>query len=269
MHMGYEPGAYLPNVDAVLVVDCDVPWIPSLHELNPDAKVVHIGSDPHFETTPFAAFRVILPFVRVLGRHFRSWKRPCRAGRNPQSRIDARRKKIADIKGDQAAANQARIEKIASGGAAMDNAWVAHCLGHLKEDEDVLVSESQLALGNLSLRNPGVFRYQSGRRTWLGTWCRDRGQARRPRQTCLERGRRWVLYVWKSDARAFRLFRLRSAGIDRHHEQQDVGVGPEGDAGPVPGRRRVQRQPGTADLSRPCAGISQDRRGLRWLRRGG
>ena len=27
MHMGYEPGAYLPEVDAVLTIDCDVPWI--------------------------------------------------------------------------------------------------------------------------------------------------------------------------------------------------------------------------------------------------
>ena len=41
MHMGYEPGAYLPEADAILVIDCDVPWIPSLHKLNPDAKVIH------------------------------------------------------------------------------------------------------------------------------------------------------------------------------------------------------------------------------------
>ncbi len=55
------------------------------------------------------------------------------------------------------AANQARIEKIASGTAAMDNAWVAHCLGNVKQDDDVLVSESQLALGNIALREPGSF----------------------------------------------------------------------------------------------------------------
>lgn len=158
MHMGYEPGAYLPNVDAVLVVDCDVPWIPSLHELNPDAKVVHIGSDPHFENYPVRGFPCDLAIRASAGTALPQLEEAMASReKSAKDRIDARRKKIADIKGDQAAANQARIEKIASGGAAMDNAWVAHCLGHLKEDEDVLVSESQLALGNLSLRNPGTF----------------------------------------------------------------------------------------------------------------
>ncbi|MGB0631432.1 MAG: thiamine pyrophosphate-requiring protein [Alphaproteobacteria bacterium] len=158
MHMGYEPGAYLPNVDAVLVVDCDVPWIPSLHKLNPDAKVVHIGSDPLYENYPVRGFPCDLAIRASAGTALPQLEEAMAAREKSASgRIDARRKKIADIKGDQAAANQARIDKIASGAAAMDNAWVAHCLGQLKEDDDVLVSESQLALGNLSLRNPGTF----------------------------------------------------------------------------------------------------------------
>ena len=39
----------------------------------------------------------------------------------------------------------------------MDNAWVAHCLNQVKDDDDILISESQLALGNMSLRQPGTF----------------------------------------------------------------------------------------------------------------
>ncbi|CAN0554703.1 unnamed protein product, partial [Laminaria digitata] len=56
MHMGYEPGAYLPEADAILVIDCDVPWIPSLHKLNPDAKVIQLGADPLFENYPVRGF---------------------------------------------------------------------------------------------------------------------------------------------------------------------------------------------------------------------
>ena len=158
MHMGYEPGAYLPTVDAVLVVDCDVPWIPSLHKLNPDASVIHIGADPHFENYPIRGFPcdlairasavTALPQLEeAMGAHEKftnAW-------------IDARREKIGVVKSEQAAANKARIEKIVSGTAAMDNAWVAHCIEKLKEDDDILVSESQLALANLSLRNPGTY----------------------------------------------------------------------------------------------------------------
>lgn len=158
MHMGYEPGAYLPDADAILVLDCDVPWIPSLHKLNPDAKIIHLGADPLYENYPVRGFQCDLGIRGSAGTSVPMLEEAMASReKSAQARIDARRSKIAGIKGDQAAANQARIEKIASGTAAMDNAWVAHCLNQLKQDDDILVSESQLALGNLSLRNPGSF----------------------------------------------------------------------------------------------------------------
>ncbi|MFT5485846.1 MAG: acetolactate synthase-1/2/3 large subunit [Paracoccaceae bacterium] len=158
MHMGYEPGPYLPDADAILVLDCDVPWIPSLHKLNPDAKVIHLGADPLFENYPVRGFPCDLGIRGSSGSSIPMLEEAMASREKAaQGRIDARRSKIAGIKGDQAAANQARIEKIASGTAAMDNAWVAHCLNQVKQDEDILISESQLALGNLSLRDPGSF----------------------------------------------------------------------------------------------------------------
>ena len=129
-----RPGAYLPNVDAILVIDCDVPWIPSLHKLNPDAKVIHLGADPHYENYPVRGFPCDLA-IRGSAATALPQLEEALASRekSAKAQIDSRRGKVADIKADQAAANQARIEKIASGGAAMDNAWVAHCLGQLKD----------------------------------------------------------------------------------------------------------------------------------------
>lgn len=158
MHMGYEPGAYLPDADAILVLDCDVPWIPSLHKLNPDAKVIHLGADPLYENYPVRGFPCDLGIRGSAGSSLPMLEEAMASREKAaQGRIDARRSKIAGIKDDQAVANQARIDKIASGTAAMDNAWVAHCLNQLKQDDDILISESQLALGNLSLRDPGSF----------------------------------------------------------------------------------------------------------------
>tara|TARA_R110002110_G_scaffold12808_5_gene61252 strand:+ start:2440 stop:4191 length:1752 start_codon:yes stop_codon:yes gene_type:complete len=158
MHMGYEPGPYLPDADAILVIDCDVPWIPSLHKLNPDAKVIQLGADPLFENYPVRGFPCDLGIRGSSGTAIPLLEEAM-AGRekSAKARVDARRSRIAGIKGDQAAANQARIDQIASGTAAMDNAWVAHCLNQVKQDEDILVSESQLALGNIALREPGSF----------------------------------------------------------------------------------------------------------------
>ncbi len=158
MHMGYEPGAYLPKVDAVLVLDCDVPWIPSLHKLNPDAKVIQMGADPLFERYPVRGFPGDLAIkgsaAVALGQLSEAMQS---REKGAKARIDGRRARIGATKAEQAAARQAQIEKIASGGAAMDNNWVAHCLGQVKEDEDVLISESQLGIANLALRRPGSY----------------------------------------------------------------------------------------------------------------
>ncbi len=158
MHMGYEPGAYLPKVDAVLVLDCDVPWIPSLHKLNPDAKVIQMGADPLFERYPVRGFQGDLAIKGSAAVAL------CQLAdalatreKGAKARIEARRSRIGEIKAEQTAARQAQIEKIAAGGGAMDNNWVAHCLGQVKEDEDVLVSESQLGIANLALRRPGSY----------------------------------------------------------------------------------------------------------------
>src|SRR3954470_12817125 len=55
-HLGYNPGALLDEADAILVLECDVPWIPSRKKPRPDCPVVHIGTDPLFARYPIRGF---------------------------------------------------------------------------------------------------------------------------------------------------------------------------------------------------------------------
>ena len=98
MHMGYEPGAYLPTVDAVLVVDCDVPWIPSLHKLNPDVSVIHIGADPHFENYPIRGFPCDLAIRASAVTALPQLEKAKSAHeKSTNAKIDARREKIGEV----------------------------------------------------------------------------------------------------------------------------------------------------------------------------
>ena len=61
--MKYGADPYIETADFILVVNCDVPWIPTRCKPRPDAKIVHIDVDPLKQQMPvfyipaFARFR--------------------------------------------------------------------------------------------------------------------------------------------------------------------------------------------------------------------
>ena len=57
MHGGYEVNPWLDESDYILVLDCDVPWIPQQKVPCAEARVVHVGSDPLFARYPIRGFR--------------------------------------------------------------------------------------------------------------------------------------------------------------------------------------------------------------------
>ena len=46
LYQGFETGSLLKEADLVLVLDCDVPWIPLFNRPSNAAKIVHIDVDP-------------------------------------------------------------------------------------------------------------------------------------------------------------------------------------------------------------------------------
>src|SRR5205814_4063000 len=55
-HLGYDAGPYLDGADAIIVLECDVPWIPSLEAPRPECRVIHLGVDPLFSRYPIRGF---------------------------------------------------------------------------------------------------------------------------------------------------------------------------------------------------------------------
>lgn len=56
MHGGFEVEPWLAEADVILVLECDVPWIPAQRAPRPDARVFHVGPDPLFGRYPMRGF---------------------------------------------------------------------------------------------------------------------------------------------------------------------------------------------------------------------
>lgn len=154
MLAGFEPAPLLKDADVIVVLDCDVPWVPTLHKIRADAKVIHLGVDPLFSNYPIRGYpcdlaitgasALALPaLTRALGQHAKS----------AQGRIETRRARILAAR-EKAEAGLKAAREASATAAPLSLAWVAHCLDRVKGADDVVISESQLPMAHIRFEKP-------------------------------------------------------------------------------------------------------------------
>ena len=152
MHAGWDPHGLLPHADLVLVVDCDVPWIPMQGGPNAEASVLHIGPDPLFARYPMRSFRTDLALggqVAPILTHLRE-----RALRHAPAAvtIEARRQSIGTR--SEETRNKAR------GGATsgtLTGKWASACINRVLDADTILVNEYPIVLEEMTIREPGRY----------------------------------------------------------------------------------------------------------------
>ena len=157
MNAGYNPDPMLDAADVIIVADCDVPWIPSKKAPGDDCKIIHLGADPLFENYPIRGFPADIAITGVLKSTLRALDAALEAEeRGAQSRIEPRRKRIAALREKQAEQRKAVLEK-ARTDSPIHPAWVSHCIDQVKDDDAIVLKESQLMHHHMTFKKPGTF----------------------------------------------------------------------------------------------------------------
>ena len=132
LHAGWDPHARLKEADLVLVVDCDVPWLPSQGSPRPDAKVIHIGTDPLFARYPLRGFRTDIALTGALAPTLLAL---CKHG--------APKRKILEVMPPKAAP-----------APAMNSKYVSWCLNRAMDADSILINEYPVALEEMTITEP-------------------------------------------------------------------------------------------------------------------
>lgn len=69
LHGGFEIGPWLAEADLLIVLECDVPWIPAMAKPRPGARIVQVGEDPLHGRYPMRGFGSDLT-IRASARNF-------------------------------------------------------------------------------------------------------------------------------------------------------------------------------------------------------
>jgi acetolactate synthase-1/2/3 large subunit len=155
MNLGYDPGRTVPHADVILVIESDVPWIPSLVAPAADCQVIQCGLDPLFTRYPVRGFAcdvaVTGTSVSVLAALTAAL-----ADEIDAASVEARRNRVRDeraaLTGAWKAAREAGARK-----SPLDPAWVSHCIDRAKDSCSIVINEYTLFLEQCNFEDPDLY----------------------------------------------------------------------------------------------------------------
>ena len=154
MHCGWDPHPLLKDADLVLVVDCDVPWIPKDGAPRREAKVIHVGPDPLFARYPLRGFRADLSLTGAVAPTLQALWRAAQKLAVSVKPIEERRKSISFLSAEMRTKARSSVEALP---AAITGKWLSANVNKLLDESTILVNEYPAVLEELTIRASGRY----------------------------------------------------------------------------------------------------------------
>src|SRR5258707_2187629 len=143
MHQAFQPAPLLGDANLVIVVENDVPWIPSREHPPADCPVAHLGADPSFARYPMRSYRNDLAIAADLPATLAALDQALgRLTSAEDAKIAARRRRLA------ARAREIRRARAAEGArhgaaAVITPQWVSRGLCHAPPGGAIALNEDR------------------------------------------------------------------------------------------------------------------------------
>lgn len=158
MHAGYESAPWLDEADAILVLDCDVPWMPAGKTPRAGVPVIQAGSDPLFARYPTRGFRADVCITGTPLRVLAALGPALEAAGVDAAQVAARRERVIAAGRERRAAVEVLVGD--GMGPAMSMASVSRALSDALAragGEAIVVNEYSLLAAAMDLTRPGSY----------------------------------------------------------------------------------------------------------------
>jgi acetolactate synthase I/II/III large subunit len=155
LHHGFDPHPLLADSDLIVVVEADVPWMPSIRGPAPAARVVHIGEDPAYLRYPMRSYPSHLSIAARAGAALRALSEALEqraatdGGRLPQRRTwaVARAATLRTEVGTSLAADAPHVSPT----------YLSQCVGEIAGPDGLIFNEYQLRLEHCARTQPASY----------------------------------------------------------------------------------------------------------------
>jgi len=157
MNLGLVNGPALQAADVIIVLDSPVPWVPRNVQPNPNAKLIHIATDPHFSTFPFRGFQMDLAISGEPGAALVMLNEMLKIKlKGKQAAVDKRRAHFAEQRAALIEQRKKAVQAVSSL-SPIAYPWIAHCLNQVKDKNAIIVEELGAPYPFLEIEQPGGF----------------------------------------------------------------------------------------------------------------
>lgn len=152
MFQGSAPGSLLAEADLIIVMDTDVPWLPSREAPNGDARIVQIGEDPLHARLPMRSFPSDLTITSTLLSAMEALEDTLAT--RSVSHVEERR---ARLTARSVGLHQTWREEAEAAGKAETCSlpWLNHCLRGIVDSHTTVISEYSFRQEYCPLDTPG------------------------------------------------------------------------------------------------------------------
>jgi acetolactate synthase-1/2/3 large subunit len=157
-HAGWVFGSQtypaLGEADAVLVIDCDVPWFPTRSRPGDHAAVIQLAADPFYSRYPMRSYPCDIPIAAEPVAALPLLAAAVRRRVDPAA-VAARRAELA--RGHRARREAwARAAATEAGHTPIGFQWASRCVGEVLGPDTVVVNEDPLDLRHAPPAGPGT-----------------------------------------------------------------------------------------------------------------
>jgi acetolactate synthase-1/2/3 large subunit len=170
LHLGYDPAPYLKKSDLILVVDSDIPWIPSIAKPSNKTQIIQIDVDPVYSTYPIWGYPVDIavtadPLLAIQSLTILI-RKMLKGNKTLKNKIQYRKQIFV--------AEHEKQRKIWRNEALrvkddqpIDIEWLSYVINQVMDENTILFNEFYLSHKQLSLEYPGCY-FRGTPSGWLG-----------------------------------------------------------------------------------------------------
>lgn len=149
-HGGFEVGPWLAEADVILVLECDVPWMPASDHPAEGLQVIQVGIDPLQARYPLRGFRSDLTMRSSPRLFLQAMLEELGAKNENDTLLTSVRQRCAEMRGKAFAAGTKQPQQITM-------TWASACLDRARASGSILVNEYPLIRQVMQTTEPGEF----------------------------------------------------------------------------------------------------------------